>query len=173
MTDERPESDSFICTTCGERHEGLGGLSFAAPFHYQQMSASEQSSSAFLNADLCSINSEDFFVRGCLEIPLHGRGEPFIWGVWVSLSKSNFDRYVGTFGQNDIAEGPYFGWFCNRLPGYPDTLHLKTNVYFRSGGVRPRIELEPTEHPLAIDQRRGMSAQALREIFEANVHASD
>lgn len=164
------DSNSFICATCGETHDGVPGLSFAAPFHYRQLSPDEQASSAFLNDDICSIADEDFFVRGCLEIPVHGQDEPFIWGVWVSLSKPNFDRYVETLGKDSPAEGPYFGWLCSRLPGYPDTLHLKARVHFRTQHLRPRVEVEPTDHPLAVHQRNGLSTDALREIVEVNLH---
>jgi hypothetical protein len=41
------------------------------------------------------------FVRACLEIPIHGVSEPFLWGVWVSLSQKNFDRYVTTYDHPD------------------------------------------------------------------------
>ena len=126
--------------------------------------------SAFLNADICSIADKDFFVRGCLEIRVNGREEPFIWGVWVSLSRPNFDRYVATLGQDSVDDGPYFGWLCNRLPGYPDTLLLKTHVYFRANNLRPLISVEPTNHPLAVDQRRGLSQDEMRRIVEANLH---
>ena len=147
----------------------MPGLSFDSPFPYSRMSADEQAS-AFLNADLCSIAGEDFFVRGCLEIPVHGQDEPFVWGVWVSLSKENFDRYAATLGQASAEEGPYFGWLCSRLPGYPDTLLLKTNVWFRANNLRPRIEVEPTEHPLAVDQRHGIAIEAVRKIVEESLH---
>ena len=123
------------------------------------MSPADQASSAFLNADICSVADEDFFVRGCLEIPVHGQDEPFVWGVWVE-----------TIGQVSREEGPHFRWLCSRLPGYPDTLHLKTNVYFRPSNLRPRVEVEPTDHPLAVDQRNGVSVEALRRVVEANLH---
>jgi hypothetical protein len=164
------ETDSFICATCGARHEGLPGLSFDAPHHYSQMSPEDQASRASRDADTCSIGGEDFFVRGCLEIPVHGQDDPFVWGVWVSLSRRNFDRYVETIGKDSPEQGPYFGWLCSRLPGYPDTLNLKTNVHFRAGRLRPLVELEPTDHPLAVDQRNGMSVAAWRHKVEANLH---
>jgi len=88
----------------------------------------------------------------------------------VSLSETNFQRYRETLRRPADASGPYFGWFCNRLPGYPDTLGLKSHVHFRPANLRPLIELEQTEHPLAIDQRQGMSSEALERIVQANVH---
>ena len=38
----------------------------------------DERGSAFLNADICAIPHDDFFVRGCLEIPVHGQTESFI-----------------------------------------------------------------------------------------------
>jgi hypothetical protein len=108
--------------------------------------------------------------RGCLDIPVDEQNEPFVWGVWVSLSKVNFDRYVASIGKPSTGEGPYFGWLCSRLPGYPETLHLKTNVYFRAGHLRPSTEVEPTDHPLAIDLRSGISQEGLRQVTQAHLH---
>jgi hypothetical protein len=36
--------------------------------------------------------------------------------------------------------------------------------------VRPFIELEPTDHPLAIEQRTGISWERVREIAELVLH---
>lgn len=145
-------------------------MSFSAPVHYSQLSADEQQSQAVLTADYCSIAGQDFFVRGTLEIPVHGREQPFVWGVWVSLSRPNFERYLETLQGPSVDAGPFFGWFCNKLAGFPDTMLLKTNVYFRSGHLRPRIELEPTDHPLAVQQREGMSEEEVRRILEVHLH---
>jgi hypothetical protein len=47
----------------------------------------------------------------------------------------------------------------NRLPGFPDTVNLKANIHTRAAGVSPLVELEPTEHPLAIALRQGISKE--------------
>ena len=96
---------------------------------------------------------------------------PFVWGVWVSLSEKNFRRYLDLWDDDRCAdEPPYFGWFCSRLPGYPDTLHLKTHVHTREVGRQPRVELEPTDHPLAVEQRQGITLARVQEIAELVVH---
>ncbi len=66
--------------------------------------------------------------------------------------------------------GPYFGWLCTRLPEYPDTMYLKTMVHQRAVGQRPTVELEPTDHPLALEQRHGISPERLRQIAEKLLH---
>jgi len=69
-------------------------------------------------------------------------------------------------------EPPYFGWLSTALPYYPDTLNLKTIVNTRPVGHRPVIELESTDHPLAIDQQNGISITQVKEINEFILHRS-
>ena len=68
-------------------------------------------------------------------------------------------------------EPPFFGWLCTALPLYPDTLLLKTNVHMRPLGQRPLVELEPTDHPLAVEQRQGIRMTRVIEIAETLMHA--
>ncbi|MCF2530625.1 DUF2199 domain-containing protein [Yinghuangia sp. KLBMP8922] len=119
-----------------------------------------------LGTDLCVIKGRHFFIRGLVEIPVLGTDESFSWGVWASLSRTNFVRAQELWDDPDrTEEPPYFGWLCTALPGYrPGTLHLKTNVHTRAVGQRPFIELEPTDHPLAVEQREGITMDRVREI---------
>jgi len=162
---------TFKCSKCGEVHVGPPDLAFDSPFYYHVMSEDERQRSAVITADTCVIEDKEFFVRGILEIPVHGRDTTFGYGVWVSLSEKSFARYLELFESTDrLDEAPYFGWFSNQLPGYPDTLNLKTHVQLRPYPSRPSIELEATDHPLALEQRNGISLDRLREILEANEH---
>jgi len=51
------------------------------------------------------------------------------------------------------------------------TVALKTLVHTREVGRRPFIELEATDHPLAVEQRSGISIERVQEIAEAVLHA--
>ena len=67
--------------------------------------------------DLCYYTDEDgthYFARAVIEIPIHGVTGPFMWGVWVSLSKESYEHYLETWDEPDL-EKTYFGWFCNKL----------------------------------------------------------
>lgn len=163
---------SYICGRCGQAHSGSPDLGFDAPYHYNVLDADERTRIARLTSDTCVINDEGFFVRGLLEIPVHGRAETFGLGVWVSLSRKSFARYEELYESIDRTDEGFFGWLCNTVPGYPDTLHLKTNVHLRPHPLRPRIELQLSDHPLAIDQRNGISIARMQEVFEANEHAA-
>jgi hypothetical protein len=117
------------------------------------------------------IDGEHFFIRGLVEIPVVDGDGPFAWGVWVSLSKTSFDRANALWHDpNRVSEPAYFGWLCDSLPGYPETLHLKTSVHSREIGVRPYVELESTSHPLALEQRNGITVARIRAIAEQMHH---
>src|ERR1051325_4522965 len=105
--------DSWICSTCGQSHEGVAtGYGYEAPWTWYTVAEAERAQRCLLNADYCVIDNGDFFVRGCLEIPIIGREEPFIWGVWVSLSKANFEREQNLANNPErIKEPAYFGCF--------------------------------------------------------------
>ena len=163
--------EAWICSRCGESHSGPAGFSFRAPWPWYATPERERAARCRLTDDECVLFNQDFFVRACLEIPVEGTGNPFIWGVWVSLSKENFERQrVLANSSERTEEPPYFGWLCSRIQAYPDTLLLKTRVHSRSLGMRPVVELEPTDHPLAIEQRTGISSARARELHELMQH---
>ncbi|MEV0104776.1 DUF2199 domain-containing protein [Nocardia sp. NPDC050799] len=127
-----------------------------------------------LSSDQCVIRAQHYFVKGLIEIPVIGSDEVFSWAVWVSLSSDNFSRAADlwdTVGRE--TEKPYFGWLTTDLSVYsPTTLNLKTRVHTRPVGERPFVELEPTDHPLAIEQRTGITRDRVREIAETLLHAT-
>jgi hypothetical protein len=57
-----------------------------------------------------------------------------------------------------------FGWLSTSIPCYPETINLKTNVHNSPIGVTPYIELEPTEHPLAMEKREGIPRNVLNRL---------
>ena len=144
------------------------------PLSYFAIPEAERESRCAVGSDDCVIDGKSFFVRGCIEIPVHGETDPFVWGVWVSLSERSFGEWAKVFDTKRRSHvGPFFGWLDAWLKPYPDTMNLKTQVHLRDDGVRPYIELEPTDHPLSVEQRAGISVDRVAEIYSAMVHASD
>lgn len=161
----------FKCAKCDEWHEGVPSFGADAPLYYYAIPEIERTDRCKLDADTCVVDSEYFFIKGCLEIPVRGVEEAFSWGVWVSLSYENFKQYLQVFDKPSQAnQGPYFGWLSAAIKGYPDTENLKTRVHLRDHGIRPYIELEPTDHPLAVEQREGISVERLADIYAVLTH---
>ena len=91
-----------------------------APYWYDVIAPEERERRALLSSDQCIIDEEHYFVRGSLEIPVIDGSESFLWGVWVSLSRKNFERMSElweSLGREN--EPPYFGWLSTALPCYP------------------------------------------------------
>jgi hypothetical protein len=163
---------AFTCSCCGQVHEGSPSFGYKAPMHYDQLSDEDKESIATLSDDLCKIEhpeGTDYFARVILELPIHGVEEPFLWGVWVSLSQESFETYTASWGTNNESDS-YFGWFSNRLPYYPDTINLKTNVRPRNGGSRPHIELQACDHLLADHFHNGLTVEQAQVIAEEAMH---
>ena len=145
---------TFVCTVCGRVHEELPVIGAAAPAQWAEELSDDPDS--LLTDDLCIIQGRDFFVRGALEIPVHDYEHGFGWGVWVSHKKENFEIYRANFDSSSI--GPFFGWLSTEIDYFSEsTLNLKTMAHYRGDGLRPRIELEPSSHPLSCQQRDGIS----------------
>jgi hypothetical protein len=162
---------AFRCASCSQVHEGSPSFGFRGPDPYLEQ-PKEVQDAGLLTDDLCEYEDEDgkhFFVRGCLEVPIHGISDPFVWGVWASLSYASYRRYVETYDNPDVTDR-FFGWLCNYLPYYPKTYALKTNVHPRSGGIRPYVVPEKSDHPLSIDFYEGISVARAQEIAEAAFH---
>ena len=134
----------------------------------------EERASGELSSDSCvlTINGETaFYLRGLILIPVLDAPDAFAWGVWSSISERNFVRAGDLWeAEGRESEPPYFGWLATSLPLYPQTRGLKLNVHTTPVGHRPLIVVEPTDHPLAVEQRDGITMDRVREIAEFHLH---
>lgn len=160
------------CRCCGAEHDSLP-LAYgpSAPALVATIPEAERQDRVLISSDQCVVDDEHCFVVGNLELPIVGTDQVFSWDAWVSLSRENFARTCELWeSAGRESEPPYFGWLSSTLLGYPQTLNLKTHVHTRSVGRRPFIEMEPTNHPLAVEQRTGITMQRIQEIAEAVIH---
>jgi hypothetical protein len=164
--------EQYRCRTCGQYHEGPP-LSYGspAPAAWYAVPEKEREARAFLSSDQCVIDAQYFFIAGNIVLPILGAEETFTWTVWVSLSEANYARACALWNTpGREAEPPYFGWLNTALPYRPGTVNLKTQVHTRPVGERPWIELEPNDHPLAVEQRNGIIWERVQEIAETLLH---
>jgi hypothetical protein len=154
---------SYRCAVCGGVHDDIPDLGADRPDMWWGIPEAERDDRIVLTSDTCVIDEKDYFIRGVIEIPVHDAPHPFGIGVWVSQKRENFVAYLRAPDSDQI--GPFFGWLCTRIRYYAeDTLFLKTMAHFPGGDLRPRIEIEPTDHPLAVDQREGITIDKVWEI---------
>jgi len=162
------------CASCGREHDGLP-LTWVIPepAPWTAIPQAERAKRGILGEENCEVDGKHFFVRGLIHLPIQGSNETFFWNVWVSLSEKNYRRALQMWNSPDrVDEPPSFGWLCVRLPLYPETQNLHTMVHWRPPGNRPHIEIEPTEHPLAVEQRNGITMERVKEIAEFFLHTT-
>jgi hypothetical protein len=95
--------ETFVCDTCGERHEGRPtDFGFRLPDEVHALSYLDRYSRSRHNTDLCTLDESRYFVRCVLHVPLLERPEEFGWGVWVEVSAADHDNYLEHF--HDAAE---------------------------------------------------------------------
>lgn len=169
---------AFTCTCCGEIHEGSPSFAFQAPDPYTGLTPEEKQGMAQLDPDFCTIayqDHTDYFVRAVLEVPIHGVEDPFLWGIWVSLSEKSFRRYRDTCDAPVEGDG-FFGWVCNRIGLYPWDRSRASDVFVQPAGLRPKVILHRGDDgdaggdPLVIDQANGISIARAQELAERAMH---
>lgn len=164
----------YNCTTCGQFHNDLPMvLGSPAPAFWFSIPEPERAQRTELSSDQCIIDDKHFFILGQISIPVHDSTQPFTWLAWVSLSEENFNRASELWdAEGRESEPAYFGWQQSALPYQPSTLSLKALVKTQPVGERPLIEIEPSDHPLSLEQRHGITLQHVQQIAEAALHGS-
>jgi hypothetical protein len=160
---------AWTCACCGKQFDSLPlDWAFGAPDYWTGIPEAERSARGTLSPDFCTAD-EHYFIRGCLAIPIIGCADRLVWGLWVSQSAASFTRAQELFDRDpDRDERPRFGWLDNELPIYqPSTRHLKANVHFQADNQRPLIELQRSDHPLAIEQHEGITLERVQAIITA------
>jgi hypothetical protein len=160
---------SFVCATCGQRHSGLPtDYGFRLPDDVHELGYIEQYQRSRSNADLCTLDEQRYFFRGVIPVPFVGSDEEFYWGVWVEVEKEDHDAYIRGFDE-DMSDHPRFvARLANDIPGYGGTKDLEVEVQFQSESARPSFHFpEAVSHPLAHEQREGITQKRHHDILEA------
>ncbi|MFZ1916418.1 MAG: DUF2199 domain-containing protein [Terriglobales bacterium] len=166
-------TEGFKCASCGKVHETLP-RSFAADFPdmYARMQREERDARTIIGTDQYVVDQQWFFIRGCLEIPVLGSIEPFLWGLWASVVERVYDEVSESWEESgrEKTRGPFKGRLANSLSIYEETLNLKVSIVIQPIGTRPLFIVEEMAHPLAIEQRRGISEERVQDLASLLLH---
>jgi len=157
---------SFVCTVCGQTHDSLPTWGYRRPDAWLRLTEAEQSRGQ-CNDDLCRTPDQQCFVRAVIELQLIGGPEPtFEIGAWVQLAPAAFDRYVDTFkDSNQSRIGRLPAVLSNEVRAFPGSLWLRGILAPQDNLQRPFLLLDPTDHPLGVAQREGVSFAKVLEII--------
>lgn len=117
----------------------------------------------------CSIDLRYYYIRGVVEIPIIGQEQLLCWGTWISVLKEDYKKYYNSFdadgGTENVLDEPILGLLANSFPPeiYPDAYDIKVMAFDRQR-MALRFELEPTDHPLSLEQYNGITVERVHEI---------
>lgn len=169
-------SSHWQCESCDAPHSGMFDLAAAAPDHWVKDCIYEPNSALrldddFLSEDFCVLGGRDFFVRCVLEIPVVGINQRFGFSCWSTLSRQNFQNYVGHFDDGHYPDaGPWSSWLSNYFYLYvadePTACWMKP----RNDRLRPTLHVHDPHHPLAIAQKKGIKPDEVLAIYDFYGH---
>jgi len=169
---------NFKCACCDEMIEGVPTFGWNFPIAYLDV-PEEKRNEVYLTEDLCAIENlcvigdEHFFIKGCIDIPVIGHDDSFMWGVWVKVSEDDFYEYQDLLGvEKRSGHGPYSGYLSAYIDLYPPIENLKVIMHIRDNGTRPYIEIKAKEHPLTIEQQNGITLVRVGEIYASKAHSN-
>lgn len=169
-------SAQWRCGSCDDAHQGLFALASFAPDPWPSAESYEPNGAIrfegnFLSEDFCILDGKYFMVRACLEIPVLGTDEALSFGVWSTLSRENFDKYLAGFDDGEYPDtGPWSGWLCNRIEHYVGNDPFAIWLVPQPGRQRPQLYVQDNNLPLAIDQDNGITAERVLDIYSHYGH---
>jgi hypothetical protein len=166
---QRIDALRFTCSCCNADQRGLMDLVKKLPDPIFLIPENERAQRTKIGSDLCVLDSEHFFVRAVLYLPIREADDCFCFGVWGTLAQNNFDTYYAEFENRQPEFGPFFSWLCSSLPPY-DSWGLASDMIFLPGNRRPVIQLHEADHPLVAAQRDGISLEEVKQIYAAWGH---
>jgi hypothetical protein len=166
------------CAICGEEADLLAmEPSYGRPEAYFEVPADQREYLTNFSADDGRIRNADdterrHFLRVLLSIPIRGEGRDVAWGVWVEVSRPDWERAYELWDDPKQAKEPPFpATLANALRGYEGTLGLRGRVRLTGPKTPPVFELDPAvNHPLAREQREGVFPERVVEWVSAHHH---
>jgi hypothetical protein len=155
----------WTCPCCGKQYDTLSfAYALDEPDPWGAVPEEERQYRGVLGSDTCTIDGQ-FYIRGRIVIPVIGSNDPFIWGTWAAVSKESFARFGALWDvEKREHEPPFAATLSNDIPIYPKTFGLKCHVMMKNARKRPSFVLEAADHPLAAEQRDGITLDRVKEI---------
>ncbi|WP_353073153.1 DUF2199 domain-containing protein [Tunturiibacter gelidoferens] len=161
----------FGCSVCGEHHVLSLSYSVKAPLAVGAIAVEELDQRVVITPDQCVVDGKDFYLRGRILVPVIGLEEPFVWGIWAEVSPKNFVRTNELWAvEGREKEAPFPGWLNSQLPVFGDTYNLEVSVQTQPVGQRPYFTVVDQDHPLAEEQRDGITMERVEEIAVRMLH---
>lgn len=163
----------YKCDCCDKVYENIP-LCFGAavPDLYNVIPEEERATRVEMNKSLCIIDEKYFLHRGLLTIPIiDNDNDNLVFDIWTTISEKDFERRMELWEDpNRMNEPPYCGWLNSYIPTYGNTINIKTIAVEQELGSVPDILVMEEGHPLAADQRTGITMDKALDIVSQILH---
>lgn len=158
---------AFKCRTCGQEHEGLPmDIGFARPGDYLAVPRGQRERRCKFTDDGGIIDGRRYYIRGVALVPVRDTDDQFAWGLWVRVSRKDFERYRTLWNADGSNEPPFSAQLSvEDNPGYEGLDGHEVEVRLRSASERPSFQLVESEHRLSREQREGITLHRVEEML--------
>jgi hypothetical protein len=166
----------FTCSLCGAYHdERILDVRLELPEAIYRLSERERTRLAWLADDTAVLEppgeAARFFVRGLVEIRIPELHDRFAYGVWVELAEEDWHRVAELWTDpNGRDHPPFEGRLANELDPYVATEGLPVLLQLEEVERLPSVAVGPSAHPLAVEQRDGISVERCEQLAATVMH---
>jgi hypothetical protein len=165
------------CAFCGKEHDiSDTEPSFRRPDAVISIPPEERGFRVIDDDHACAVRdladtSRQYFLRVLMPFEVAGRSSPCSWGIWVEVSERDHEVTRALWDDpNQHLQPPFFGRLANRIWDYPSTLGLRGWVQLQSPTLIPTFLLEPSDHPLAVEQKDGVTEEKVLQWLQPILH---
>lgn len=141
-------TELLICSVCGKPHAATDiEFTFKRPDDFVLIPVEARDIGAQSSDDLCAIWGDSdaqhrYFVRGLLPLPVAEWSGPYSLGVWLEVSKVDFDRIRERWDDVDQSCEPAMpASLANSVPFHPKTCGLSGLLQLTGPDTRPEFKL--------------------------------
>jgi hypothetical protein len=146
-------------------------IRFGLPDSIHDLNNDERDRRAWLTEDFAVLDDSRFYVRGLLEIPIPELEARFGYGVWLEVEQPDFAELLEHWKdpeQSGFAPTP--GRLANEVAPYIATNGLPALLQPIAADLLPVVEVLDSAHPLALDQRDGITAPESDRLAATVLH---
>jgi hypothetical protein len=165
-------AQGFACTKCGDHHEDIPlSIGFALPDFANKVPVWEKGLRINSTEDWAIVDEKHHYLRACLEVPVIGSPDKFVFGVWCAIGEEDFYAIMELWEtEGREKEEPFDVTIANTIPCYEETLGLAADLHLQKVGDRPLLKVKSSVHPLCVQQIKGMPEKTLLDIATVLIH---
>jgi len=151
----------YQCEICGKKHDVFYGFSSPEPDCLNDLSEEEEIKRVEkLREDMLLIDKSFIYIKGSIFIEIKDISEWIYFEVWASIEVNYYLERLKE-DEKSVSDKPFYGKLENNLFFYENVKGTKVDVIFPSEGNQVIFEILEENHPMATDQKNGISKEQL------------